>query len=161
MIRRPPRSTLFPYTTLFRSMLDYEIRVATAVQAAANYAAANKVTLAGANQWNSASFTSLNTTGAGHSALYTNLLTAKQAILTSANRMPNTIVIPFQVAMVVVNDPGLADMEKFTLNRLLAGDVLADGGMFFGMKGLIPRITFQANAAGAADNLGFLCGPNV
>src|SRR5258708_9295880 len=24
MIRRPPRSTLFPYTTLFRSLLDYE-----------------------------------------------------------------------------------------------------------------------------------------
>src|SRR3712207_7731219 len=23
MIRRPPRSTLFPYTTLFRSMADY------------------------------------------------------------------------------------------------------------------------------------------
>src|SRR3712207_1022475 len=26
MIRRPPRSTLFPYTTLFRSMRDLEIR---------------------------------------------------------------------------------------------------------------------------------------
>src|ERR1035441_3582041 len=26
MIRRPPRSTLFPYTTLFRSLIDY-IRV--------------------------------------------------------------------------------------------------------------------------------------
>src|SRR2546426_3048728 len=26
MIRRPPRSTLFPYTTLFRSIVDYELR---------------------------------------------------------------------------------------------------------------------------------------
>src|SRR5258708_24179498 len=26
MIRRPPRSTLFPYTTLFRSIADYAIR---------------------------------------------------------------------------------------------------------------------------------------
>src|SRR5258707_11922086 len=26
MIRRPPRSTLFPYTTLFRSMIEREIR---------------------------------------------------------------------------------------------------------------------------------------
>src|SRR5258706_6248825 len=25
MIRRPPRSTLFPYTTLFRSKLDFQI----------------------------------------------------------------------------------------------------------------------------------------
>src|SRR3712207_6868120 len=28
MIRRPPRSTLFPYTTLFRSVLDVDHRVA-------------------------------------------------------------------------------------------------------------------------------------
>src|SRR3712207_7663093 len=27
MIRRPPRSTLFPYTTLFRSGTEYEIHV--------------------------------------------------------------------------------------------------------------------------------------
>src|SRR2546428_5882468 len=27
MIRRPPRSTLFPYTTLFRSLLDREVDV--------------------------------------------------------------------------------------------------------------------------------------
>src|SRR3989442_8780106 len=30
MIRRPPRSTLFPYTTLFRSVLDNQPRSATA-----------------------------------------------------------------------------------------------------------------------------------
>src|SRR5256885_7993356 len=31
MIRRPPRSTLFPYTTLFRSVeMDREVRVAAA-----------------------------------------------------------------------------------------------------------------------------------
>src|SRR3712207_6869384 len=29
MIRRPPRSTLFPYTTLFRSMLNPEHRILT------------------------------------------------------------------------------------------------------------------------------------
>src|SRR2546423_10949618 len=27
MIRRPPRSTLFPYTTLFRSLHDHRVRV--------------------------------------------------------------------------------------------------------------------------------------
>src|SRR2546422_5390916 len=27
MIRRPPRSTLFPYTTLFRSLVEHEERV--------------------------------------------------------------------------------------------------------------------------------------
>src|SRR5205809_3559474 len=29
MIRRPPRSTLFPYTTLFRSTLDPRVKIAT------------------------------------------------------------------------------------------------------------------------------------
>src|SRR3712207_8948734 len=28
MIRRPPRSTLFPYTTLFRSVIDARLRIA-------------------------------------------------------------------------------------------------------------------------------------
>src|SRR2546430_7317347 len=27
MIRRPPRSTLFPYTTLFRSLLEHRVRL--------------------------------------------------------------------------------------------------------------------------------------
>src|SRR2546430_5729348 len=31
MIRRPPRSTLFPYTTLFRSLEKYEVATVTAV----------------------------------------------------------------------------------------------------------------------------------
>src|SRR2546430_7894407 len=29
MIRRPPRSTLFPYTTLFRSVYNYDVAAAT------------------------------------------------------------------------------------------------------------------------------------
>src|SRR2546429_2566201 len=35
MIRRPPRSTLFPYTTLFRSNLDAKLRVETRANIAA------------------------------------------------------------------------------------------------------------------------------
>src|SRR2546425_6166703 len=33
MIRRPPRSTLFPYTTLFRSLLAYEVLTAFFLEA--------------------------------------------------------------------------------------------------------------------------------
>src|SRR5256885_3343204 len=32
MIRRPPRSTLFPYTTLFRSVLDHAARAGLAAE---------------------------------------------------------------------------------------------------------------------------------
>src|ERR1039457_7524935 len=37
MIRRPPRSTLFPYTTLFRSTMDQEQKMAIAVTPAPPY----------------------------------------------------------------------------------------------------------------------------
>src|SRR5690349_22217169 len=36
MIRRPPRSTLFPYTTLFRSVLEYDIVTVIHTPLAAN-----------------------------------------------------------------------------------------------------------------------------
>src|SRR5438067_8168506 len=36
MIRRPPRSTLFPYTTLFRSQHDRPVQLAAIIQNAAN-----------------------------------------------------------------------------------------------------------------------------
>src|SRR5258708_29230509 len=35
MIRRPPRSTLFPYTTLFRSLLQFALGLALATMALA------------------------------------------------------------------------------------------------------------------------------
>src|SRR5690554_7065273 len=38
MIRRPPRSTLFPYTTLFRSDVDRQFPIAALAQAAARIA---------------------------------------------------------------------------------------------------------------------------
>src|SRR5689334_24339020 len=38
MIRRPPRSTLFPYTTLFRSLLDREVTRRGALQDAIDVA---------------------------------------------------------------------------------------------------------------------------
>src|SRR5712691_12059281 len=44
MIRRPPRSTLFPYTTLFRSVLSTTLDgpIGFAAAAAANFASADR-----------------------------------------------------------------------------------------------------------------------
>src|ERR1044071_6737042 len=36
MMRRPPRSTLFPYTTLFRSRVDFQIKLGVGVAAFGN-----------------------------------------------------------------------------------------------------------------------------
>src|SRR2546429_2540492 len=33
MIRRPPRSTLFPYTTLFRSLISSQVRIPSSARA--------------------------------------------------------------------------------------------------------------------------------
>src|SRR5258707_5355266 len=43
MIRRPPRSTLFPYTTLFRSLALGLVPLVGAVGAAVDYSRANSV----------------------------------------------------------------------------------------------------------------------
>src|SRR5258705_1050561 len=43
MIRRPPRSTLFPYTTLFRSMLELEMVAMVVVVEAVEQAAAGGI----------------------------------------------------------------------------------------------------------------------
>src|SRR3712207_9537072 len=55
MIRRPPRSTLFPYTTLFRSLVDpgdHRVRLGDLAQAAAqrDLAVGVQVVLAGEEQ---------------------------------------------------------------------------------------------------------------
>src|SRR5690242_21333247 len=42
MIRRPPRSTLFPYTTLFRSVADHDLEVGEALRARARERLAEK-----------------------------------------------------------------------------------------------------------------------
>src|SRR2546428_10044702 len=52
MIRRPPRSTLFPYTTLFRSFYRGEIAEKIAAHAKANDGAMTRADLAAhANDW--------------------------------------------------------------------------------------------------------------
>src|SRR3712207_7654286 len=52
MIRRPPRSTLFPYTTLFRSVAEYYALLVVAVAGMAFFVqASNLMTLFLALEW--------------------------------------------------------------------------------------------------------------
>src|SRR2546422_8719133 len=76
MIRRPPRSTLFPYTTLFRSNRGYRVRT---VEAPLREALAAAVVLY--SGWNGA--TPLRDPLCGSGAL------AIEAALLSARRAPN------------------------------------------------------------------------
>src|SRR5437660_9248164 len=57
MIRRPPRSTLFPYTTLFRSKLDPD-GTASRTQAKIGRMSVDKVELLSGRSWRSEEHTS-------------------------------------------------------------------------------------------------------
>lgn len=143
-------------------MLDMELRVAGIVTTTGNYTHGNIVTNSGTSQWNNASFASLNSNGTGHSAIYGQFLAAQQQIIkNTGGKRANKVVIPFEVAYVMANDPGLADMEKYTLNRLLQGMQITDGAKFMGMDVLMPTIQYQSTVEGEADNIGSVWGKNV
>lgn len=139
-------------------MLDYEIRVATAATTTSNYGAANFTTLAGANQWNNASFVS--TTNGQHSVIAGEIFTGKNAVRASTGGLiPNTIAIPYAVAMVIANDPGLIDLIKYTRSDLLVEDLLPP--RLWGMDVLIPRAEYEANVEGEAFSPSDVWGKNV
>ena len=139
-------------------LMDYELRVANIATTTGNYAAANFTTLAGANQWNNASFVS-NTNGQ-HSVIAGEIFTGKNAVRASTGGLvPNTIVIPYAVAMVVANDPGLIDLIKYTRSDLLVEDLLPP--RLWGMDVLIPRGEYTAGVEGEAVTLSDVWGKNV
>ena len=146
-------------------LLDYEQRVAGIVRATANYTASvtNYTTLTTTAQWNNSSFSSLGTTGSGHSVIKANILTGMDTVRkNTGGYLPNRIVIPFPVATVLSNDPGLDDLRKYVEN-LLAG---ADGSnlvapIFMGMKVLIPLAMYTSNVEGVAGGMTDVWGKDV
>jgi hypothetical protein len=139
-------------------MMDYELRVKNLCQNTANYAASSFVTLAGTSQWNNAGFNSIGT--AGHSAIKANVDAGKKAIAAATGGLkPNTIVIPFEVAIVMNNDAALVDLLKYTKPDLLVEDLLPP--TLWGMKVLVPTVTFQTTTEGEADNLSYIWGKSV
>lgn len=143
-------------------MLDYEIRVASIVTNTANYTLGNTVTNSGTSQWNNASFASLNTTGSGHSTIKGQINAARQAIIqNTGGYLPNVIIIPFYVAVVLNNDPGLLDLEKFTINSLINGDLVNPQASLWGMRVVIPTVQYQQTTEGEPSNLSYIWGKNV
>jgi hypothetical protein len=138
--------------------IDYEIRVASALTAAATYPAANVVTLSGTSQWNNASFSSQ--TGNQHSVIKANIEAGKEAIRkATGGLLPNTIVIPRAVAAVMYNDVGLADIVKYTAPNLMVDDLLPQ--TLWGMRVLIPTVPFTTSAEGEAPAMSDVWGKNV
>lgn len=144
-------------------MLDYELRVANLLTNTANYNANNVTTLSGTAQWNNASFASIGTTGQGHSAIETVLLAGVNAIrLATGGLVPNAMVVPFPVAMVMANDPGLVDLKKYVAN-LLAGDIFSNlvPPVYLGMKICVPTAAYTIQVEGVSGTLSDVWGKNV
>ncbi len=138
--------------------IDYEIRVASVLTAAATYPAANVVTLSGTSQWNNASFSSQ--TGNQHSVIKANIEAGKEAIRkATGGLLPNTIVIPRAVAAVMYNDVGLADIVKYTAPNLMVDDLLPQ--TLWGMRVLIPTVPFTTSAEGENPAMSDVWGKNV
>jgi hypothetical protein len=139
-------------------MLDFELRVKSMCQTTTNYASSNYTTLSGTAQWNNAGFTSIGT--AGHSAIKAVIDGGKKAISASSGGLkPNTIIIPFEVAIVMNNDAGLVDLLKYTKDDMLVEDLLPP--TLWGMKVLVPTATFQTTTEGEADSLSYVWGKSV
>lgn len=119
-------------------LLGYEQRVATIVTTAANNT--GSVTLSGTDQWNNASFVS--SSNGAHSVIMQRILTAVDGVRKNTNGsvLPNTIVIPFSVSVVMANDPGLVDLIKYQSQAMSAGlpPVLNVGGVMLNV--LIPTV---------------------
>lgn len=142
-------------------LLDYEIRVAKICTTVANYGANNVVTNAAATQWNNSGFASLTSTGSGHSAIAQQILAGRNAMrISSLGLLPNTIIIPYAVAMVMVNDPGFIDLVKYQMQNLNDTENVLPPKLW-GMDVLIPRGEFVTTQEGEAVSPSDVWGKNV
>lgn len=138
--------------------LDYEVRVATAARLSASYASSNKIALSTTDQWNNASFASLN--ALGQSTIVSRIETGKTAVLKSTRgKLPNTIIIPYEVAAVMRNDQGLNDKIKFTTNDISDGNPF--GKTLLGLNVIIPTGYSETIVEGDASSMGAIWGKDV
>src|SRR5258708_2342141 len=131
-------------------LLEQELRIANLLTTTANYAATGFVTLAGANQWNSASFVSQS--GATQSVIKQNIDAGKEAIRTQTGGYEaNTIVVPAAVARVMARDVGIVEQVKYTHPDLLVGGYLPS--TLWGMRVLMPTAIYTTSNEGEAPTL--------
>jgi len=123
-------------------LLDRELAVSTLIRNAANYAAGNKVTLAGAQQWDD------YTNGVSSTSNpVANIQTAMRAVYAATGRYPNTMVIPALGIQYIENHPRVVDRFKnFALTIDGAFKILT------GFEGTILPVDSVYNSANNIDS---------
>lgn len=118
-------------------MLEQEIRVGTLLTTGANWASGH--TTSPSTKWDAASGVTIEA----------NIDTAKEAVRKAIGVLPNTLVIPASVAVVVKKDPTLRELIKYTQNSLLVNGDLPP--TMFGMRVVMPGATYTASLEGASS----------
>lgn len=121
-------------------MLDLELRTATALTTAANYASGHSETLSGTDQWNNASFT-----GDIEAKIDNAVNTIRKAFL---GRVANHILIPYEVALVFKKNAKIRELIKYTDPTLLTNGGLPP--VIFGLKVIVPKTAYVTTRKGAA-----------
>lgn len=138
-------------------LLDQEVRVASLLTTAANYAAANTTTLAGTAQWNNASFASQQGT---QSVIEANIDAGREAIrIATGGLEANTIIIPRAVARVMKRDIGVRDQIKYTDPNILIGGHLPP--QLWGLNVVMPGAVNTTSAEGETPTMTDVWGKNV
>ena len=119
--------------------IQYELKVAALVTNASNYAASNKVTLAGATQWNTSTADPVK-----------NIIDAINAIYTGTLDYPNLMVIPWNVWLTLANHPAL--LARWVPNTMQQStyDIVQAINLFTGFNG---RILVTNAVYNSADNI--------
>jgi hypothetical protein len=128
-------------------MLEHESKVSTLIRNTANYPATNKVTLAGAQQWDDYAFvTPLDV----YSVVSDPVMVIRQAIIaiwTLTRRYPNTLVIPRMGIPWIENHPRI--VERFKYLDLTAPDAFT---RLTGFAGQILLVDSLQNTAASIDD---------
>lgn len=123
-------------------MLDRELQVSALIRNTANYAAANKVTLAGVQQWDDYTGGTASTSNP-----VANIQTAMRAVYAATGRYPNTLAIPALGLQYIENHPRIVDRFKnFTLTVPEAFRILT------GFEGTILPVDSVYNSANNVDS---------
>ena len=121
-------------------LLSREVAMQTMVTTAANYAAANTTTLAGATQWNVA----------GTSHPITDVRVGTRAINAKLFMDPNVMVIPYQVMSVLQDHADIIARIQYSERAILTPEIIA---AVFGIgRILIPGLAVGTGAIGTSGN---------
>lgn len=130
--------------------LEKEYRAATIARNPSNYVAGNTEALSGNSQWSDYT----------NSDPISDIKTMRKAIFGASRMIPNTIVLPWQVAEVLAYHPKILDLIKYTHSDLLSTDMPLPSKLF-GMNVVVAGAGYNTANPGQAAQIADVWGTDV